>query len=147
MDDRAYSLGIFGDIYDSISWVRDTDDLDKHIEWSGSAPGGGTDFNKALTHAMDEIEEMKKFGQEGVDLLFVTDGHAYLADETKERWFKLQEETNSRLFYVGIGGGINDDVKEFSDATYAIGSNLSQSKDSEKLTIEVLKEIMQRRAM
>jgi uncharacterized protein with von Willebrand factor type A (vWA) domain len=145
MGDKVYSLGIFGDHYDSISWVRHDNSVGDHMTWASTAPAGGTDFNKAIRKSIDEIRRQKKAGQEGVDLLFITDGYARMNDKTIKKWVKAQEETNTRMFYVNIGGNeINEQVKKLSDATYNIGR---MSEQAEALTIDVVKEIMDRRAM
>jgi uncharacterized protein with von Willebrand factor type A (vWA) domain len=146
MGDKTYSLGVFGDYHDSIAWVRAEDDLSEHVRWAANAPGGGTDFNKALKHAIDEIATLKKHNQEGVDLLFVTDGYANLSNDTVRAWRELQEETNSRMFYVNIGtGDINKEVEEISDATYRVTA--LNDGQGEGLTMSVVKDILNRRAM
>jgi len=64
--------------------------------------GGGTDFQKPLSHVLDTI--LAGHEASGNDLLFVSDGLCPLPEEFVRRFLEAKERHNIRLTTVVIGG-------------------------------------------
>lgn len=128
---RDYTIGTFGAAYDPIVAIRSGDAWQDHMEWACQQANAGTDFDKPLTWAMDEVAASTAVDQ--TDILFLTDGCCRTDAKVLARVTAFNEETGSRLIYVGIGSGTFGDVAaiaqtklEFADLTLEEVDELAQ---------------------
>lgn len=98
-DGRNYTVGSFSSDC-GIRELKSGDSWKAHMAWAAEFQGGGTDFDEALTWAIDRMEADQVTNN---DLVIVTDGDGYLSHEVKRRFTHFKEATGTRLFYVPIG--------------------------------------------
>lgn len=77
--------------------------------------GGGTNFEKPLTRAMDIIDSMPKYKK--ADILFITDGRAHVSQELINRISTKKKKMDFKIVSLVLGWN-TDAVKEFSDVAY-----------------------------
>jgi len=65
--------------------------------------GGGTDFDKPLTRAFEDIKEDAVKGLKKADVIFITDDLATIQDTTKETIQKAKKDTGASLYTVVLG--------------------------------------------
>lgn len=148
MVERKYQMAYFDDSVNNI--VVDSDDSwQKHVEWASVNSAGGTDFNDALNYAIATIEQFKKDGVSGADILFITDGEAGVSDETVLRLNKLKEDVGTRLLLVLIGGSGGhyrgyrnySDITDLADTVIRVNSTDFQN-NAEKIVAELTEQIV-----
>ncbi len=76
--------------------------------------GGGTDFEKPLTAAMDSLDEDQK--QNG-DIVFITDGDCAVSPKWLRNFMETKKKLEVQVYSILVDMGINTTatVKEFSD--------------------------------
>src|SRR2546421_10674591 len=105
---RSVEIVLFGDAADPLRVVsldpRDKGPirLDKVLDVASYFLGGGTDFQKPLSHVLDTI--LAAGEASGNDVLFVTDGLCPLPEGFVRRFLEAKRRHNIRLTTVVIGG-------------------------------------------
>ena len=94
---RPYVLATFNTRYGEINEVTSADNYDDHQHWISQRASGGTDFDYALSHAMDHDFMIQN---PGADLLFVTDGECGISPDVIDRWQKFAERQGGRLLAI-----------------------------------------------
>lgn len=129
---REYVIGTFGSHDDPIVAIRAGDTWQQHMEWATQRANAGTDFNKPLSWAMGEVKASTAVNQ--TDILFLTDGMCRTDVGILQSVVDFNQETGSRLIYVGIGSGTFGDVAaiaqtkiEVSTLTLTEVDNLAQT--------------------
>src|SRR6266566_2861240 len=122
---RSVEIVLFGDAADPLRIVsldpRDKGPirLEKVLDVASYFLGGGTDFQKPLSHVLDTIVAAREAS--GNDVLFVTDGLCPLPEEFVRRFLEAKRRHNIRLTTVVIGGEafslapISDSVHRLED--------------------------------
>src|SRR5207244_12388429 len=126
---RSVEIVLFGDAADPLRVVpldpRDKGPirLEKVLDVASYFLGGGTDFQKPLSHVLDTI--VAGHEASGHDVLFVSDGLCPLPEELVRRFLEAKGRHNIRLTTVVIGGEafslapISDSVHRLEDALEA----------------------------
>jgi len=78
--------------------------------------GGGTDFEKPLSYALDKIKE-SKFSQ--ADVVMITDGECQLGDAFVARLVKEKAAKGFRIYSVLIGGSPHE-LSRWSDEVWSV---------------------------
>src|SRR5207253_1998251 len=105
---RLVEIVLFGDAADPLRVVsldpRDKGPirLEKVLDVASYFLGGGTDFQKPLSHVLDTI--VAGHEASGHDVLFVSDGLCPLPEEFVRRFLEAKRRHNIRLTTVVIGG-------------------------------------------
>jgi uncharacterized protein with von Willebrand factor type A (vWA) domain len=122
---RSVEIVLFGDAADPLRVVsldpRDKGPkrLEKVLDVASYFLGGGTDFQKPLSHVLDTILAGREAS--GHDVLFVSDGLCPLPDAFVRRFLEAKERHDIRLTTVVIGGEafslapISDSVHRLED--------------------------------
>src|SRR5438552_1213294 len=122
---RSVEIVLFGDAADPLRIVsfdpRDKGPtrLEKVLDVASYLLGGGTDFQKPLSHVLDTI--LAGHEASGNDLLFVSDGLCPLPEAFVRRFLEAKGRHNIRLTTVVIGGEafslapISDSVHRLED--------------------------------
>lgn len=90
------------------------------LEFAETIIGGGTDFMKPITRAVELLT--KQYSTEGSakgDLVFVTDGESHVTDEFVDRYFNSKEELAFRMYGCLIGSN-PDILHTLCDTIYRI---------------------------
>lgn len=90
--------------------VTNRADWQKHLDWASNSQSGGTDFDMALTFAMELLGDLSK-----ADCLFISDGEAGVKQVTAAAWRTFASEHGARLFYVPVGNGGYIDIERLAD--------------------------------
>lgn len=78
---------------------------EKVWEFLSCVANGGTEFDGVLTEALKRCEEQfQGEGEKAADIVFVTDGQAYLDEAWIEDFNKRRAEIGARMFGVFVGG-------------------------------------------
>src|SRR6267143_7087774 len=105
---RSVEIVLFGDAADPLRVVSlDPSDkgrarLEKVIDVASYFLGGGTDFQKPLTHVLEAMDAQKD--RTGNDILFVSDGLCPLPEDFVRRFREAKARHDIRLTTVVIGG-------------------------------------------
>ena len=106
--------------------VRRTDDfapgkVDGRVVMEAMAPffGGGTDFEKPLTKAMEAIND--DVGLKQADVVLITDGEADVSDAFCASWAEARRKHEVTVFAVAIGGDVPAVLNEVAD--HVVGVN------------------------
>ena len=117
MQKRAFAVIFFGAESDPLETIEikkgEKNVISKVIQIAEYYLGGGTDFEKPLTAALELIEktEFKK-----ADIVFVTDGYCDVQDEWLEDFMKRKTNKEARIHSVLVEmDSSNDTVDSFSD--------------------------------
>jgi uncharacterized protein with von Willebrand factor type A (vWA) domain len=122
---RSVEIVLFGDAADPLRVVsldpsdKGTTRLEKVLDVASYFLGGGTDFQKPLSHVLDAI--LAAHDTSGSDVLFVSDGLCPLPAEFVRRFLDAKGRRNIRLTAVVIGGEafslapISDSVHRLED--------------------------------
>jgi len=120
---RKYILFTFGADQDPIVVCTSDDDWEAHIAWAEQAAHGGTSFNRALQEAMERLGEDRR-----ADLLFISDGEAWVADELAQAWLGFKRERGCRLLYVPVASGYGS-MEKLADIVIPVSELDVQSGD------------------
>ncbi len=90
--------------------ITNRSDWSAHLDWAGNSQSGGTDFDMALTLAMELL-----VGLEKADCLFISDGEAGVGEKAAAAWRAFTVEHGARLFYVPVGGSGYIDIERLAD--------------------------------
>ena len=120
-DGRNYTVGSFSSGR-GIRELRSGASWQQHMGWAAAFQNGGTDFDEALTWAINRMEGDQVTNN---DLVIVSDGDGRLTHEVKQRFIHFKEATGTRLFFIPIGYdaegsslfGIADKVLPIDDIT------------------------------
>ncbi|MDP2342270.1 MAG: VWA domain-containing protein [Deltaproteobacteria bacterium] len=106
--------------------VRRVDDfvpgkIDGRAVMEAMAPffGGGTDFEKPLTKAMEAIND--DVGLKQADVILITDGEAEVSDAFRASWAEARRKHEVTVFAVAIGGDLPAVLNRVAD--YVVGVN------------------------
>jgi uncharacterized protein with von Willebrand factor type A (vWA) domain len=105
---RSVEIVLFGDAADPLRVVsfQPEDDgpsrLEKVLDVASYFLGGGTDFQKPLTHVLEAIDAQPD--RTGNDILFVSDGLCPLPEDFVRRFREAKARHDIRLTTVVIGG-------------------------------------------
>jgi len=124
---RAFASIHFGSARDDLKTIivkkDDPNPISKVIELAEYYLGGGTDFEKPLTEAMNIIEtsDFKK-----ADIVFLTDGECGLDTDWLAKFLNKKTEKGVKIHSVllDVGQTSTHTVRQFSDEVY-LSSNLS----------------------
>ena len=111
---KAFTFGSGNELTDTIS--QDTE-LATRLAWSTFLFGGGTDFDMALRHAIDEVE--KSEDPTAVDIVMITDGDCGVAQQTIDRLSQLKQTFGVRLIAILVDAGYGS-LDKVADATIVI---------------------------
>lgn len=124
---RSVEIVLFGDAADPLRVVplRPEDDgatrLEKVLDVASYFLGGGTDFEKPLSHVLNAIQAAEQTG--GNDVLFVSDGLCPLTDDFVGRFLKAKSRHDIRLTTVVIGGEALS-LARISDSVHGLEEDL-----------------------
>jgi len=124
---RSVEIVLFGDAADPLRVVpldpRDKGPirLEKVLDVASYFLGGGTDFQKPLSHVLDTI--VAGHEASGHDVLFVSDGLCPLPEEFVRRFLEAKGRHNIRLTTVVIGGEAFS-LAPISDSVYRLEDDL-----------------------
>ena len=129
--ERNYTIGSFSsdepvvEIDSEASWQA-------HMEWASNFQGGGTDFNLALTWAMDKMEGAKVTNN---DLVIITDGDGRLTSDVARRFAHFKEASGTRLFFIPIGfDGSHSTLSAIADKILSVDD---VTQDAESVACEI----------
>ena len=132
--ERYYEIWSFAYERRHMHSVNSDQDWKAHLKWASTfIDGGNTDFNSTLMHAIERIEELSRSGVKGVDVQFITDGLAYVNDETKDAWRKLSDKLGTRLIVIFIGHFPNKGISEIANTVIEFKNADLFSKNADKL--------------
>ena len=89
------------------------------MEAMGPFFGGGTDFEKPLTKAMEAIND--GVGLKNADVVLVTDGEAEVSDAFRASWAEARRKHEVTVFAVAIGGDVPAVLNQVAD--HVVGVN------------------------
>src|SRR5467141_3795596 len=129
---RSVEIVLFGDAADPLRVVSlDPQDkgptrLEKVLDVASYFLGGGTDFQKPLSHVLDSI--LAAHDASGSDILFVSDGLCPLAEDFVRRFRDAKGRHNIRLTTVVIGGEAYS-LAQISDSVHRLEDDLEASDE------------------
>jgi len=129
---RSVEIVLFGDAADPLRIVplRPEDNgptrLSKVVDVASYFLGGGTDFQKPLSHVLDMVAAERE--KAGSDVLFVSDGLCPLPEEFVRRFLDLKARHDIRLTSVVIGGEPFS-LAPISDFVHRLEDTLGSSDD------------------
>lgn len=91
-------------VWKTVKFERGAIGLDDLMERMALAPNGGTDFEHALDTAVKALES-GHLNAENADVLFVTDGEAYLNQHKIDEYRRKFDELGVRVYSVCIASG------------------------------------------
>jgi uncharacterized protein with von Willebrand factor type A (vWA) domain len=107
-ENRRFKVGAFSTAAKPIREITDSANTNELMQWASKFQSGGTDFNYALSWAMDQLEASGS--AHNSDVVILTDGYATIKKEVAARWAKVSEDTGARLYYIAIATSrIGDD--------------------------------------
>jgi uncharacterized protein YegL len=119
------------EVYDSPDPMKGKAWVDYLVDVANRFSGGGTDFNQPLNLAMESIENHPDYSR--ADVVFITDGEAYVDEGVMERLKTNKKEKGFNLFTIFVGNWAECDTLEaISDKVWNI------SKFDEKTGLEIL---------
>ena len=136
VQERPVEIVLFGDAADPLRVVSLGPDDDgstrlaKAVDVASYFLGGGTDFEKPLSHILDTISAHEDHA--AYDVLFVSDGLCPLSEEFVRRFRDAKSRHNVRLTTVVIGGEPFN-LAPISDAVHRLEESLEAS---DQLTAE-----------
>jgi len=141
MVERRYLMAYFDDDVHNL-YITDEDSWQKHVEWAGVDTAGGTDFDDALNFAVDKIKDFKDHGVSGADILFITDGEAYVSPDVMAKLNKLKEEVGTRILVVLIGASYADrQIQELAD-TLIVVRDTDFTNNADKIVSDLTEQIV-----
>lgn len=91
--------------------------LADRIRLAETFSAGGTDFEAPLTSARTLLEaEFNATGRQRADVVFITDGEAYLGERWLERWHEQKRKLGFRCFGIQIGWWADEDGADVLDS-------------------------------
>lgn len=126
----------FSSAYDDLQefhFVKgDTSDINQVLDFAEYFIGGGTDFEKPLSRAVEVLEA--QFSDENAqkgDIIMITDGESRVSDEWLARFDNSKEAIGFRLYGLLIGS-YGQLLKEMSDTFLTIG-DLTKGDDAKEV--------------
>lgn len=132
---RKYAMGKFSGTRDPHPTVTSEEGWHEHMQWAAQGVRGGTDFNKALNHAMDHATRIDD--ARGCDLVFLTDGMSDVDHATRNRLSTMKAEKGVRLFLINVGPYLNEQLKEMCDLFISIPNPDEFERRAEELVQEL----------
>jgi uncharacterized protein with von Willebrand factor type A (vWA) domain len=110
-DWRAFTFGSHRELTKPIT---STSSPEAKMEWAEFMFGGGTDFDTALSYA---IEQANSLGEpENADILMLTDGQCSVSQRTIDELSSLKQRFGCRLFTILVEGASGyEDIRRASD--------------------------------
>lgn len=105
----------FGTSNEITDLVNNNSSFEDMLNWATHAFDGGTDFCFALNTMMDVFEGYEEEDRFKADLLMVTDGQAYVDEQTIERLNQLRDRYGMRLMVLLIGNDRAYNLLEICD--------------------------------
>ncbi|MDB9529555.1 VWA domain-containing protein [Oscillatoria sp. CS-180] len=106
-------------LYDSqVRHVKDIDPLTAspadRLDLADRQYGGGTDFMKPLSEALDALDKHADLKE--ADVVFITDGEADVTESFSQKWREAQQRLNFKVYTLLVGSYVNTEVLDrFSD--------------------------------
>ncbi len=129
------------DNYRSLTHIDQDTEPKKRIGWAQFSTHGGTDFDNALTHAVDIVES---YGDKAAntDIVLLSDGQAGVGRNTLARLADMQSNQGTRLFFVKIGNESNcRELERICTHVFRFSDNSS----AEEMTAEIGKYLAKER--
>lgn len=83
---------------------KGTGPFEEVLRFLSSEARGGTEFDGVLNEALSRVVKQDEEGAEKADIVFITDGQAYLSEEWLKQFNDERERVGCRVFSVYIGG-------------------------------------------
>jgi uncharacterized protein with von Willebrand factor type A (vWA) domain len=91
--------------------------LADRIRLAETFSAGGTDFEAPLTSARTLLEaEYNATGRQRADIVFITDGEAYLGERWLDRWHEQKRKLGFRCFGIQIGWWADEEGADVLDS-------------------------------
>lgn len=103
------------------------------LKWAHTKLSGGTDFNSAMTLAMERVDHLMKTGKHGIDVVMITDGIAMLSEDVIKRWEDFQSKCGARLFVINIGGGSLQSLEKIAEVVVSVSGARSLKDEAENI--------------
>lgn len=105
-EDRDYHAMFFGSNNDRerFDFPKGKGEFEKILAFLSCDANGGTEFDGVLTEALERAEKSFDSGRGKADIVFVTDGQAYLSEEWIKDFNETRERIGVRVYSVYIGG-------------------------------------------
>ena len=106
-------------LYDSqVRYVKDIDPLTaspaERLDLADRQYGGGTDFMRPLSEALDALEKHAEL--KSADVVFITDGEADVSESFSQIWREAQRRLSFKVYTLLVGNYVDISVLErFSD--------------------------------
>src|SRR5256885_1238147 len=129
---RSVEIVLFGDAADPLRVVsldprdKGATRLEKVVDVASYFLGGGTDFQKPLSHVLDSIQAAHDTS--GSDVLFVSDGLCPLPEDFVRRFLDAKGRHDIRLTPVVIGGEALS-LAPISDSVHRLEDDLEAGAD------------------
>lgn len=104
--------------------VEDTQSL----EWLTSQRGGGTNYDRPLTLALDVIRGAKTMNK--ADIVFITDGQCSINDTVREGLAELMDEHKVKLISIFVGCGASPELASLSTRVHEVGDMSAAASDT-----------------
>lgn len=110
----------------------DTSDLDKVLDYAEFFIGGGTDFEKPLSRAVEVLEQQfsDQHAQKG-DIILITDGECRVGEDWLVRFDNSKEALSFRLYGLLIGS-YGTVLKDLAD-TFLTINDLTKGDDAQEV--------------
>jgi uncharacterized protein with von Willebrand factor type A (vWA) domain len=100
--------------------------LDEILKFLSVTAGGGTEFDGVLTEMLQRVEQQFNDDKGKADMVFITDGMAYLDEQWIENFVAEKKRIGARIYSVYIGGaydsgsGATELLSKFSDVVISV---------------------------
>lgn len=138
---RAYHMFNFASDKSAIVDVTSSDGWREHINWASAKTRGGTDFNMALVHALESLENMPNWHNS--DIVFISDGEGQVSDHMLAVYRKVSDHLGCRLFYVHCAATEHSTMEELFESRYFNITEIAyEIFDGREFTEETGKEVV-----
>lgn len=104
--ERDYYAMFFGANRDRhrFEFPKGAANFERVMEFLSCQANGGTEFDGVLEEALARVTQQHEQGLEKADIVFITDGQAYLDEEWLRKFNEEKERVGCRVFGIYIGG-------------------------------------------
>jgi len=128
---QEYHAFTFGSANQLTETITNRSNPAQFIPWLEKMFGGGTDFNRALEHAVEILSSMEDPSSH--DILMLTDGQADITEETRNLLAEAKQRWGTRMFTILVGRAAYGDITEVSDFVV----NINNAGDMERAAQEL----------
>lgn len=125
---HAFTFGAGEELTDTITGETE---LETRLKWSTFLFNGGTDFDMALNHAIEEVKGMED--PTATDIVMITDGDCDVDDDTVAKLHALKDEHGTRLIGILVDTGYGT-LDRVADAVITIRGTDEIESAAEKLS-------------